>query len=99
MNSFKIIISEKADKEFSDALKYYENERKGLGAEFEKEINAIVSLLSEKPLLFPRKYKRYREAIVNKFPFFVVYEITISHVIVYSFFHTSRNPKKKYSKK
>lgn len=99
MSQFKIIISENADSEFIESFKFYEQKRKGLGEEFEVEIEKVLNAIERNPLLFARKYKSYREAKINKFPFFIVYEIVRQHVVVYSFFHTSRSPKKKYKRK
>ncbi|MBI2966516.1 MAG: hypothetical protein HYY40_01715 [Bacteroidetes bacterium] len=42
------------------------------------------------------KYKNFREALLKRFPYLIVYEIVKDKTVIHSFFHTSRNPKKKY---
>ena len=92
---FLIEISELAETEILMAYQYYENESKGLGNRMINEIDEIIKLLEIYPFLFQKKHKHYREAILNKFPYFIVYEIKKDKVILLSFFHTSRNPKSK----
>lgn len=58
-------------------------------------MESIMDKLILNPYLFQRRYKHYREAVLKKFPYYVVYEIIGNTVIVQSFFHSSRNPKKK----
>ena len=93
---YSIIITEKAETEYYTAYWYYEEARPGLGVSFEHEVGKSLKTIKKNPVLFQRKYKRYREALLRRFPFFIVYEIIKDRIIVHSFFHTSRNPKKKY---
>ena len=93
---YSIVITEKAESEYYDAYWYYEKAQPGLGLSFEHEADRSLKTIKKNPLLFQRKYKRYREALLRRFPFFIVYEIIKDRIIVHSFFHTSRNPKKMY---
>ena|SRR3990172_2061272 len=99
MKSYRLVIAENAAKEYNSAYWYYEEQQQYLGLEFEQEVNKLFLLITKNPLLFARKFKRYREALLDKFPFFVVYEVMGQNIVVHSLFHTSKNPKKKYSKK
>ena len=93
--SFKIEITSLAEEEYASAFHYYEEKQAGLGLRFEKEAGLIIGKLKQNPYLFQRKYKHYREAIFKRFPYFMVYEIIGNSVIVHSFFHMKRNPKRK----
>lgn len=95
---YKIEISSLAEEEYSSAFNYYEEQQSGLGDTFEKETDYLIAKLRVNPYLFQRKYKHYREAIFKRFPYFIVYEIVENSVIVQSFFHTHRNPKRKLKK-
>lgn len=95
MKSYSLIITRKASEEYSDAFWFYEDASKGLGSEFEMEIEKLFNLISQNPFLFPRRFKRFREALVERFPFFIVYEIIGETVVIHSVFHTSRNPESK----
>ena len=92
---YKIEISILAEEEYSSAYIYYEDQQNGLGEKLEKETEYVLDKLKVNPFLFQRKYKHYREAILKKFPYNMVYEIIDNTVIVHSFFHAHRNPIKK----
>ena len=95
MSVYKIEISTLAEEEYSSAYTYYEDQQHGLGEKFEKEAEHLIDKLKVNPFLFQRKYKHYREAILKKFPYYIVYEIIDNTVIIHSFFQANRNPKRK----
>lgn len=92
---YKLEITEIAEDEYFTAFHYYEEQQSGLGDKLEKETDAIMDKLKANPYLFQRKYKHYREALIKRFPYFIVYEIIANSVIIHSFFHAKRNPKRK----
>lgn len=93
--TFKIEITTLAEEEYSSAFHYYQGLQPGLGDKFEKETDHLMEKLKQNPHLFQRKYKHYREAVFKQFPYFIIYEIIDSSVIVHSFFQANRNPKRK----
>lgn len=93
---FKIIISKLASLEITESIDFYELKRKGLGKDFLNHLKSAFNILKSNPELFSIKRKSiYREMPLKRFPFTVVYEIIGDEVIIYSVFHTSRNPDKK----
>ena len=95
MSIYKIEITILAEEEYSSAYNYYEDQQYGLGEKLEKETEYVLDKLKVNPFLFQRKYKHYREAILKRFPYYIVYEIIDNTVIILSFFHAHRNPKRK----
>lgn len=96
MSKFQVIILEKAFQEIENARNYYENNQINLGTSFTKEVFSILEILESNPLLFPVKFNTIREALLNKFPFVVVFEILPNNeIIILSVFHFSRNPEDK----
>lgn len=96
MSKFQVIILEKAFQEIENAQNYYENNQINLGTSFTKEVFSILEILESNPLLFPVKFNNIREALLNKFPFVVVFEILPNNeIIILSVFHFSRNPEDK----
>ncbi|MBI3503107.1 MAG: type II toxin-antitoxin system RelE/ParE family toxin [Bacteroidetes bacterium] len=93
---YHLFITEKAEDEYSNAYWYYEEKQIGLGVSFENEADQLLKTIKKNPFLFQRKYKKFREVLLNRFPFLIVYEIVKDKIVIHSFFHTSRNPKKKY---
>ena len=93
---YKLVVTEKAEVEYYHAYWFYEERQTGLGDSFEDEAGQLLKIIKEHPLLFQRKHKQFREALLIRFPYFIVYEIILKTVVVHSFFHTSRDPKRKY---
>jgi plasmid stabilization system protein ParE len=99
MKKHKLRLTEKAQAEYIDAFLYYENKQDGLGDRFEEELDELMGLIQEAPLLFSKKYKNFREPILKNFPYLVVFEIVEGVIVVQSIFHAKQNPKKKPGKK
>ncbi len=99
MSIYKIVISQSAELEYASAYHYYEDQLVGLGDRFEKETDFLIDKLKQNPYLFERRFKYYREANLNKFPYFIIYEIIADSVIIHSFFHSKRHPAKKLKRK
>jgi hypothetical protein len=96
MRKFQVVILEKAFQEIENARDNYENNQINLGTSFTKEVFSILEIIETNPLLFPVKFKNIREAVINKFPFVVVFEVLPNdEIIVLSVFHFRRNPEDK----
>ena len=89
----------KAQREILKAWEWYEDQQEGLGDRFKEEVRNKISLILSNPLHYPVKGK-YREALIDNFPFLIIYKIDKSNdrILILSVFHTSRHPKKKYTK-
>ncbi|HEU0125620.1 type II toxin-antitoxin system RelE/ParE family toxin [Flavobacterium sp.] len=93
---FKIKILPLAEKEIDESIEFYESRSKGLGKQFLTYLRSYLKVLKTNPELYAVKKKpSYREMTLVKFPFVIIYEIIETEIIIYSVFHTSRNPKKK----
>jgi mRNA-degrading endonuclease RelE of RelBE toxin-antitoxin system len=98
--SFKIIFHPKAEKELLKSIEWYEEISEGLGDDFLNETIDIIENLEKFPLMYAIKKKNFREAVLKKFPYVIVYTITqkVKEVHILSIFQTSQQPKKKYKK-
>lgn len=93
---FKIKILPLAENEIDESIEFYENRSKGLGKQFLTYLKSHLQVLKTHPELFEiKKEPGYRELTLVKFPFVIIYEIINDEVIIYSVFHTSRNPERK----
>lgn len=93
---FKIRILPLAEKEIEESIEFYESRRKGLGKQFLTYLRSYLKVLKTNPELFAiKKGPSYREMTLVKFPFVIIYEIIETEIIIYSVFHTSRNPERK----
>ena len=93
--AYSLEVINDANLEIIEAYLYYEEKRIGLGEEFLEHLDFYFERIIANPKCFPQKRKPYREAFLKRFPFLIIYEITIKKVIVYSVFNTWQNPKKK----
>jgi hypothetical protein len=82
----KLVLLEDAVIEWQNSVDWYEAQSPGLGIQFAEVI--------EKKLNF-------REAIVNVFPFSIIFEFNSKNreVIITSIFHNKRSPKGKFKRK
>ncbi|WP_255566572.1 type II toxin-antitoxin system RelE/ParE family toxin [Flavobacterium tagetis] len=67
-----------------------------MGKQFLTYLKSYLKVLKINPELFEiKKQPGYREMTLVKFPFVIIYEIIGTEIIIYSIFHTSRNPERK----
>lgn len=90
----ELIIAPEAQQDVDEAYSWYEDRRPGLGEEFLGCVDACIQAICRIPELYAKVHAEYRRALVRRFPYAIFYEYTGGKVIVYSTFHTSRNPKK-----
>ncbi len=93
---FKIKILPLAENEIDASIEFYESRSKGLGKHFLTYLRSYLKVLKTNPELFEiKRQPGYRERTLVKFPFVIIYEIIGNEIIIYSVFHTSRNPERK----
>lgn len=92
--SCKTIFSSAAAKEIRDSYAWYEDHFNGLGDRFVSSIDLILEIIEQNPVGFPNKSGSYREAILKKFPYQIIYEYIEEKQTVYVLhvFHTKRHP-------
>lgn len=84
-----------ARKEIRAAVAYYEARRQGLGDDFLDEFSRRFDEISDQPLRFPKddcsgKGREYRYALLERFPYRVVYRVFAGEILVVAVAHTSR---------
>lgn len=91
--TFNIVITPLAANEIEESIRYYNAKKGELGYQFLLYFKGYLSVLRTNPELFPVKRKNiYREIAMKKFPYVIIYEVFKTEVVIYSVFHTSRNP-------
>ncbi len=89
---YTLTVKSSAALEIIEAYLWYEKQQEGLGELFFDELDLCYNHIIKHPQTCPKTYKSYRKAIINRYPYVVIYEIIKSEIIVYSVFHTSRDP-------
>jgi plasmid stabilization system protein ParE len=90
----ELIIAPEAQQDVDEAYSWYEDHRPGLGEEFLSCVDASIQAICRMPELYAKAHEEYRRALVRRFPYAIFYEYSGGNVVIYSIFHTSRNPQK-----
>lgn len=94
------IFSVRAQEEFKEAVRWYEESKSGLGKDLEKEVWNKIDYIITHPNRYPIHKGNYRQTLINRFPYLIIYRYNRlkQQITIASIFHTSRNPKNKYRK-
>jgi plasmid stabilization system protein ParE len=84
--------------ELTEDMLWYEERSPGLGNSFLEQVNKKFQDLISHPQRYPLKKGNYREALIQVFPYIIVYEYLKEKntVFVSYIFHAKRNPALKY---
>lgn len=85
-------LSAKALHQVSVFAVSYEAERRGYGFIFRQRLDEALSRIDEYPESFQRVNHRYRRALLQQFPFVVVYRMKSDHVEVVDLLPTRADP-------
>ncbi len=81
-----------AEAELTEARQWYSHHRKDLDLEFMQCIEVALSRILSNPYFFPVIYRSLRRAVVRRFPFAILYEVTAEEIEIIAVFHSRRNP-------
>lgn len=81
-----------ADAELTEAREWYSHQRKDLDLEFMQCVEVALLRIQSNPRLFPVVYGMLRRAVVRRFPFAILYEVTPDEIEIIAVFHSRRNP-------
>ena len=88
-------IAASATAEFVEAVRWYEDRRRGLGAAFFDAVSAVLSRIEEHPNIgapFAEGH-RIRRVLIVGFPYQVVYTVRPTERVVVAVAHLRRRPK------
>ncbi len=88
----RLVFRPEARQEAKDGRDWYANQADGLGLEFTRAIDAVIAGIQRFPESFPVVAKNYRQAVLRRFPYSIIYEITKSEIVVLRCFHHRRDP-------
>jgi toxin ParE1/3/4 len=91
--TLRIELSPAAKIDFDDASEWYRAKDESVKVHFVDAVNSTLNRIQHLPTSFPIAYgTNVRKAVVGKFPFIILFTVQVDRVLVYSVFHTSRNP-------
>lgn len=87
-------VAASATKELGEAIRWYEERRRGLGAAFLDAVSAVLSRIQQHPDIGNSfaEADRTRRVLVAGFPYPVVYAVEPTHIVVVAVAHLRRRP-------
>lgn len=86
----EVTILHEAEVELWEAVAYYEDKAKGLGIDFESEVERSLHTIRESPERWPLRHDGTRRYLTHRFPFLVVYIYRTDHIWILAFAHCKR---------
>lgn len=88
----RLILTPLADGDLLKAHDWYEDQRKGLGKEFRAAVRQAIRQIRSRPEGRPFFAHTVRRVRVDRFPYWVYYQVSPGLITVLTIFHASRNP-------
>ena len=88
------VCHELAVEEFLSAVKWYEDQRSGLGTEFEAACLAAITLIEQHPLSFPVAHREIRRLVLRRFPYTILYRARETELVIVAVMHERRDPRR-----
>lgn len=90
---YLLLVSEEAETDIAEAIKWYAAIKPPLAREFLVNLDSLLDTISVSPYLFAQKHKKLRGATMKKFPFTIYFQVVGTNIEIFSVFHNKRNPK------
>jgi len=93
--NFRVVIEDEAEKEFIEAVHFYDGRQQGVGQRFARDLLAFFKSVSQNPERFRFVSRLTRMARLPKpWPYSVFFTIRheTSEVVISTIWHNSRNP-------
>ncbi len=88
-----VLFHAEVAKDLREATRWYEQRRKGLGAEFRSSFEEMLNRIAASPLRFAPVHAEVRCARLPRFPYGIFYELVREGVlVVFAVSHHSRDP-------
>jgi plasmid stabilization system protein ParE len=91
---FQIVIEEEAEREFAEAVAFYDEREPGLGQKFAQDVRDVFKRVCENPGRFRRQSRLTRKAKVLDWDYAVYFSIKeeASQLVIITVWHGARNP-------
>jgi plasmid stabilization system protein ParE len=93
--TYRVVIEERAEREFADAVRFYDESNPGLGQRFAHDVRDLFKVVCENPERFPRYSRVTRKAKVPAlWPYSIYFAIQVesAELVIVTIWHGSRNP-------
>ena len=92
----EVVLDPAAQRDITQAVRYYENEKENLGKAFIEAVKRGLDLIGRHPLLCRVVYRNFRRYLLMKFPYEIifVYAQEEDYAFVIAVFHQRQHPSK-----
>ena len=93
--TFRVVIEEEAEREFAEAVDFYDGREPGVGQRFARDLRAFFKVVCKNPERFRMVSRLTRKARLPKpwpYSVFFVIKPAASEIIISTIWHDSRNP-------
>jgi plasmid stabilization system protein ParE len=80
--------------ELYEAVDWYEARSLGLGAEFLRSLDAALASVEREPLSHAIVHANFRRALLRRFPYGLIYEISRDEILIAACIHGRRDPRR-----
>ena len=91
---YQLKIRPEASADIAEAFSWYEDQRAGLGLEFDEELGRTFGYMTDMPLGSRLVHRGIRRALMHRFPFSVYYSVSDDLVEIRAVLHYRRRPRK-----
>jgi toxin ParE1/3/4 len=88
----RVRLQSPADRDYLQALEFYEERQQGLGKEFDTELLALFERIKQNPALFQKETELVRKARMPRFKYRIYFRVEGDEIGVLAIWHPSRNP-------
>jgi plasmid stabilization system protein ParE len=90
--NYRLVVRPEVDADLREAESWYDQQRGGLGAEFQQAVRAAISRLPHSPLLYRVRHRRLqvRWTLPHRFPYRIIYRVMGDMVVIYAVLHAAR---------
>lgn len=92
MMAYELVIEPEAERDLEYAVRWYDDQRSGLGRQFLECVESAFDRVRRNPDLHAIAYRSARLALVHRFPFVIAYILDGNTVSVIAVFHGHRDP-------
>lgn len=90
----RLIVRTDAEEDVAAGYSWYEEQRRGLGAEFLEELSSTIAAIELNPLQFRRLNPIMRRALVRRFPYGIDFIVLNELLFVIAVTHLARDPRR-----
>ena len=88
----KVIFTELADMELTEAYEYYELEYLELGKRFKQEVKQAIKRIIQFPEAWQKEKGDIRRCLLHKFPYKILYSVESDYLLIIAIAHLHRKP-------